>query len=88
MEEKEIVELVDLTGNKTEVTVVTYLTSLDKLRNYVVYTKGEVRGENKAHVIYISKLYKDNDEYKVEEITDDTEWNDVQRLLKRIANVD
>lgn len=88
MEQKEIVELIDSSGNKTEIEVVTYLVSADKLKRYVVYTKGEVRGENKNHVIYISKLYKDNDKYKIEEITNDDEWKDVQLLLKQIANAD
>lgn len=88
MEQKEIVELIDSSGNKTEVEVVTYLVSQDKLKRYVVYTKGEVRGESNNHVIYISKLYKENDSYKVEEITNDDEWKDVQLLLKQIANAD
>ena len=88
MEQREIVELIDSSGNKTEVEVVTYLVSQDKLKHYVVYTKGEVRGESNNHVIYISKLYKDNDIYKIEEITNDDEWKDVQLLLKQIANAD
>ena len=88
MEQKEIVELIDSSGNKTEVEVVTYLVSQDKLKRYVVYTKGEVRGDANNHVIYISKLYKENDVYKIEEITNNDEWSDVQRLLKQIANSD
>lgn len=88
MEQKEIVELVDSSGNKTEVEVVTYLVSADKLKRYVVYTKGELRGEGNNHVIYISKIYKDNDNFKIEEITSDDEWSDVQLLLKQIANAD
>lgn len=88
MEEKELIELVDINGNKKQVEVITYLVSSDKLRQYVVYTQGEVRGANNDHVIYISKLYKDKGNYQIEEIVDDTEWSDVQRLLKQIANAD
>lgn len=88
MGEKELVGLVDESGNKRDVEVVTYLVSTDKLRHYVVYTHGEVRGANNDHVIYVSKLYKDKEDYRIEEITDDAEWNDVQRLLKQIANAD
>ncbi len=88
MDEKEFVELIDTSGNKKKVGVVTYLVTEDKLRHYVVYTQGEVRGSNNDHIIYVSKLYKDDEEYKIEEIVDDTEWSDVQRLLKQIANVD
>ena len=88
MGQKEIVELIDSSGNKIEVEVVTYLVSQDKLKRYVVYTKDEVRGEANNHVIYISKLYKENDSYKIEEITNDDEWKDVQLLLKQIANAE
>lgn len=88
MEEKDIVELVDSSGSKTSIEVVTYLTSLDKTKNYVVYTKGEVRGEARNHVIYISRIQKSGDNYEIDEITSDDEWDDVQRLLKRIANSD
>ncbi len=88
MEEKDIVELVDSSGSKTSIEVVTYLTSLDKTKNYVVYTKGEVRGEAMNHVIYISRIQKSGDNYEIDEITSDDEWADVQRLLKRIANSD
>ncbi len=88
MEQREIVELIDASGNKTEVEVVTYLVSADKLKRYVVYTKGEVRGESNNHVIYISKIYKENNNFKIEEITNDDEWSDVQHLLKQIANAD
>ena len=53
-----------------------------------MYTNGEVRGTEGDQVIYISKLFKDNEGYKIQEITDDFEWNDVQHLLKKIANSD
>lgn len=88
MEEKDIVELVDSSESKTSIEVVTYLTSLDETKNYVVYTKGEVRGEARNHVIYISRIQKSGDNYEIDEITSDDEWADVQRLLKRIANSD
>lgn len=88
MEEKKIAELIDSSGNKIEIDVVTYLVSPDKLKHYVVYTKGEVRGENNNHVIYISRIYKENDCFRIEEISTDDEWIAVQRLLKQIANSD
>ena len=88
MEDKDIVELVDSEGNKNSVTVITYLVSDDKKKNYVVYSKGEKRGSTNDHVIYISRLLKKNDEYNIEEISDDDEWRDVQHLLKLIANAD
>lgn len=86
MGDKEIVEIIDTSGNKFDVELVTYLISDDKLKQYIVYTKGEVRGTEGDQVIYISKLFKDNEGYKIQEILEDSEWTDVQQLLKRIAN--
>lgn len=85
MSNKELVEIIDPNGKVEQVQLVTYLISDDKLRQYIVYTKNEVRGNNE-HVIYISKLYKVGDEKRLDEISDDQEWLYVQSLLKRIAN--
>ncbi len=85
MGNKELVEIIDPNGKVEQVQLVTYLISDDKLRQYIVYTKNEVRGNNE-HVIYISKLYKVGDEKRLDEISDDQEWLYVQSLLKRIAN--
>ena len=42
MDDRKIIEIVDTNGIKTEAELVTYLISEDKLKCYVVYTKGEV----------------------------------------------
>lgn len=87
MGEKEIMEIVNPQGEREEVQLVTYLISDDRLKQYIVYTKGEAVGTEGDLVIYISRLFKDAEGFKVQEISDDVEWNDVQQLLKRIANV-
>ena len=84
--EKEMIEIVNADGSIDNVELVTYLISDDKLRKFIVYTKGEVQGELQDQVIYISKVTSDNGTYKLEEIVDDAEWTDVQHLLKKIAN--
>lgn len=84
--EKEMIEIVNVDGSIESVELVTYLISDDKLRKYVVYTKGEVQGEQGDQIIYISKIIDENDTLKLEEIVDDTEWSEVQVLLKKIAN--
>ncbi len=86
MEEKEMIQVVDTSGNNTMVELVTYLISDDRLKQYIVYTKGEVKSNAGDQIIYISKLFKDSEGYKIQEILDDAEWNEVQHLLKRIAN--
>ena len=86
--EKEMIEIVNADGTAEKVEVVTYLLSEDGLRQYLVYTKGEVQGTEGDQVIYISKMISDNGTYKLEEIVDDAEWSDVQHLLKKIANAE
>lgn len=86
MDKKEMAELIDIDGLSSEIEVVTYLNSEDNKRQYVVYTKGEVQEQTGNQVIYIAKIIKENDIIKLEEITDDLEWIDVQHLLKQIAN--
>lgn len=84
--EKEMIEIVNTNGTTEKVEVVTYLISEDGQSKYLVYTKGETQGTEEEHVIYISKMISDNGAYKLEEITDDAEWTNVQHLLKKIAN--
>lgn len=86
MDKKEMAELIDVDGLSSEIEVVTYLNSDDDKRQYVVYTKGEVQEQTGNQVIYIARMLKENNMIKLEEITDDLEWIDVQHLLKKIAN--
>ena len=82
----EMIKLVDLNGNVSEVELITYLISDDNMSTYVVYSKGETQGAEQDRIIYISKVYKEEDKLKVSEIIDDDEWASVQQLLKNIAN--
>ena len=82
----EMIKLVDLDGNENEVELITYLISDDNMSDYIVYSKGETQGAEQDRIIYISKLFKEDDSLKISEITDDEEWANVQQLLKKIAN--
>ena len=84
--DNEIIEIINTNGNVEKVQVVTYLISDDGLSKYLVYTKGEVQGAEEDRVIYISKMISDNGVSKLEEIVEDVEWTNVQKLLKKIAN--
>lgn len=86
MEEKKKVIIQNNDGTTSEVQLVTYLISDDKTRTYLVYSKGEKIGEANDEIIYISKLFIENNQMTIDDITDDNEWLDVQRLLKKIAN--
>ena len=77
------INIVNSSGVSEEVDLVTYLVSEDNQSKYLVYTKGEKQGDVQDQIIYISKIVGDN---KLDEITDDIEWSQVQKLLKVIAN--
>ena len=83
--DSEKITIVELDGTETEVEVVTYLNSKDNMNQYMVYTKGENQ-PNGDVIIYISKIREDEDKMILEEIVDDDEWKEVQKLLKEIAN--
>ena len=85
MEEKETIVIENQSGESFEAELVTYLISKDKKNVYIVYTNDEVE-ENGDQVIYVSKIVTKNNSIKVEEIVDDSEWLEVQELLKEIAN--
>lgn len=86
MDNKEMAELIDIDGLSSDVEIVTYLNSEDNKRQYVVYTKQEIQEQTGNQVIYIAKIIPDGNVLRLEEITDDLEWIDVQHLLKAIAN--
>lgn len=73
-------------GTTTQAQLVTYLMSEDQQKNYIVYSKGELSGSEGDEIIYISKLARNGDYLYLEEILDDSEWSEVQMLLKKIAN--
>ena len=85
MEEKMITIETD-DGAKVEAQLVTYLISEDQQKHYVVYTFGEKGPEEGDEIIYISRIARNGESLFVEEILDDTEWAEVQTLLKKIAN--
>lgn len=86
MDEKEMITIKNNDGSTMDVELVTYLISDDRSKNYIVYSKGEKTGVEADEVIYISRVVKNGESLEIEEIVDDNEWADVQRLLKKIAN--
>ena len=86
MDNKEMAELIDIDGLSSDVEIVTYLNTEDNKRQYVVYTKEEIQEQTGNQVIYIAKIIPEGNVLRLEEITDDLEWIDVQHLLKAIAN--
>ena len=86
MDTKEMILIEHSDGTTMEVELITYLISEDNMNTYLVYSKGEKTGVDSDEVIYISKVVKEGETLVIEEITDEEEWANVQRLLKKIAN--
>ena len=74
-------------GTTLTAELVTYLVSEDGSNKYIVYSKGEKTNDALDEIIYISKVLSQPDgSKKIDEIVDDNEWLEVQKLLKKIAN--
>lgn len=86
--ENTVVEIQKSDGSIENVNLVTYLISEDNANQYIVYSRNEVQGDANDHVIYISKIVNTDGTLKLEEISDDAEWVNVQHLLKKIANAE
>lgn len=87
MDEKEMITIQNTDGSLSEVELVTYLVSDDHTKTYLVYSKGEKTDVGTDEVIYISGIVKDEGEaLKLYEIIDDSEWAEVLKYLKKIAN--
>lgn len=86
MENTNVIEIVTSDGILESVNLITYLMSDDGVRQYVVYSKNETIGDGDDRIIYISKLFNRENVLHISEISDDVEWNEVQKLLRRIAN--
>ena len=84
--DKNMITIENNDGTKMEVELITYLMSEDQQIDYVVYSKGEISGNEGDEVIYISKIARNGDSLYVEEIQDELEWTNVQTLLRKIAN--
>ena len=86
MEDKEMIKIQNGDGTTAEVELVTYLISDDNINKYLVYSKGEKTGADSDEIIYISKILSDDNQLKISDISEDSEWADVLKLLKKIAN--
>ena len=84
--DKKMITIENNDGTTMQAELVTYLISDDQQKNYIVYSKGELSGNEGDEIIYISRLARNGNALYLEEIQDDLEWSEVQTLLKRIAN--
>ena len=79
---KEMITIQNSDGTTLTAELVTYLVSEDGSNKYIVYSKGEKTNDALDEIIYISKVLSQPDgSKKIDEIVDDNEWLEVQKLL-------
>ena len=87
MEEKKIISIVDENGAIDEAEELLRLELSEFNKKYIIYTKNEA-DENNNVTIYISELYKENDnssDVELRAIETDQEWDKLKEILKEIS---
>ncbi|MBQ6497253.1 MAG: DUF1292 domain-containing protein [Bacilli bacterium] len=85
-EEKRMITIKNNNGENMEAELITYLISEDNQTSYMVYSKGEKVGAEDDEIFYITRIVKNGNMVEMYPIENDDEWQNVQKLLKRIAN--
>lgn len=87
MEEKKIISIVDENGAIDEAEELLRLELSEFNKKYIIYTKNETDDNNNV-TIYISELYKENDnssDVELRAIETDQEWDKLKEILKEIS---
>ena len=87
MEDKKIISIVDENGAIDEAEELLRLELSEFNKKYIIYTKNET-DENNNVTIYISELYKENDnssDVELRAIETDQEWDKLKEILKEIS---
>ena len=90
MEEKKIISIVDENGAIDEAEELLRLELSEFNKKYNIYTKNETDDNNNV-TIYISELYKENEnssDVELRAIETDQEWDKLKEILKEISKSD
>ena len=90
MEEKKIISIVDENGAIDEAEELLRLELSEFNKTYIIYTKNETDDNNNV-TIYISELYKENEnssDVELRAIETDQEWDKLKEILKEISKSD
>ena len=90
MEEKKIISIVDENGAIDEAEELLRLELSEFNKKYIIYTKNETDDNNNV-TIYISELYKENEnssDVELKAIETDQEWDKLKEILKEISKSD
>lgn len=85
-EEKRLITIKNSNGEDMQAELITYLISEDNKTSYMVYSKGEKVGAEDDEIFYITRIVNNGNIVEMYPIESDDEWQNVQKLLKKIAN--
>ena len=82
-----LIKVIDLEGNEVEVEVLDiFSVSGYEDKEYIMYTMNKKLDDNNVEVL-ISVLEKVGDQYNLETITDEAEWEEVQKAIDEMGEV-
>ena len=79
--ERQMIRIIDPDETELDVELISILEN--KNRKYLVYTKGEKQKSGNM-ILYVSRLRVKRDNYILENIYDDNEWEDLKSLLSNL----
>ncbi len=82
-----LIKVIDLEGNEVEVEVLDIFSVTGyEDKEYIMYTMNKKLDDNNVEVL-ISVLEKVGDQYNLETITDEAEWEEVQKAIDEMGEV-
>ncbi len=82
-----LIKVIDLEGNEVEVEVLDIFSVTGyEDKEYIMYTMNKKLDDNNVEVL-ISVLEKVGEQYNLETITDEAEWEEVQKAIDEMGEV-
>ena len=85
--EKKIMSIVSNDGSIEEVEVILAFEFKNTNKEYVVYTKNE-KDENGNITVYVSNIYRSEEEPKLLGVENETEWNKIKDVLRELSKTE
>ena len=82
MKELEVLKITNPDGDEVEIKVITILKTPDESKSFLIYTFDD-KAENVD--IYASIIKEENDNYVLDAITNEEDWNLVQKAIGELA---
>lgn len=85
MNEKEIIKIIDETGNVKEVEVVAYFTLKTNNKDYLIYTENKTDASGNIEVNTSEVVKKEDGSITLTSVDDDAVWVEIKKVMLDIA---